>query len=279
MSFYMTLPSDSSKNQFPNNTVGHYDTTLARNIALESSYEVGLSEMLLPPPKSAVRKMQYLSFVDLEKPDQGRVIIGIPPECFITLARFKRTLRKKEYLQFADIEYSRSEYEFVGIRLKEDKPKEKLPFTFTLKDHRVILTVTKNCELQFIAAHQMAKLFGFKNNKPYVAGAERHESYTGDYDYSGATNMDLLYVYCDIVEYGIVGDTLAPCLRTIPLTSRDVTDNDKAIVERFESPHYVPVQRNVFSTIQILIANDNGNEVHFGDLVAIIKLHFRPKKR
>ena len=87
--------------------------------------------------------------------------------------------------------------------------------------------------------------------------------------------MYIMYIYCDIVEYGIVGDTLAPCIRCLPIMPTD----DSPVVIRFESPHYIPVEKNVFSTIQIEIANDNGEEIRFYDGVAIIKLHFRPKKR
>ena len=278
MSFYMTLPSDSSKKQFPDNRIGNYTTALARDIALESNYEVGLSEILLPAPKSAVTKMQFLSFVDLEKPERGRQFIGFPPECFLTFTLFQRAIRKREYQMFTNIEYSKNEYEMVGIPAK-DAAKEKLPFGFTLKDRRVILTVGLKCDVHFTAAYQMTKLYGFINNKSYNSGPTKAEVFTGNIDYTGANNMDLVYVYCDLVEYGIVGDTLAPCLRTIPITARNAGYNDQAIVERFENPHYVPVQRNVFSAVNIVTANDNGEEIKFAAGVAITKLHFRPKKR
>ena len=279
MSFYMTLPSDSSKNQSPQNRIGNCTTASTRDISLESSYEVGLSEILLPSPKSAVKKMQYLSYVDLNKPDKGRRFIGFAPECFLTFTRFQRSARKREYSQFSDIEYSMDDYDLVGIPMREERTKEKLPFSFALRERGVILSVSRNCELHFSSAFHMARLFGFINNQAYIAGADKSETFTGAIDYIGANNMDLLYLYCDIVEYSIVGDTLAPCLRTIPLTSRDSQTLDRTIVERFENPHYVPVSSSRFSEVSIEIANELGDEIQFGQGLTLIKLHFRPKKR
>ena len=43
-SFYMTLPSNSSMNYYPENTVTKYKTHLAQPISLEGDWEVGLFE-------------------------------------------------------------------------------------------------------------------------------------------------------------------------------------------------------------------------------------------
>jgi len=86
--------------------------------------------------------------------------------------------------------------------------------------------------------------------------------------------MYIIYIYCDVVEFGVVGDDLLPCLRTLPIIPAD----EKPIILRFENPHYVPVGKRVFSTIQIEIANDNGQEISFQKGIALVKLHFRPKK-
>ena len=95
--------------------------------------------------------------------------------------------------------------------------------------------------------------------------------FTADRDYTGPNNMYIMYIYCNIVEYGIVGDTL----NCLPIVLID----DAPVVLRFENSHYVPVEKRIFSTIQVEIANDDGEEVRFNDGVSIIKLHFRPKKR
>ena len=44
--FYMTLPSDSSKKYFPDNTVATFKSRLPHRIRLDGDYEVGLAEFI-----------------------------------------------------------------------------------------------------------------------------------------------------------------------------------------------------------------------------------------
>ena len=46
--FYVTLPSNSSIEYYPNNTVARYTTKLANKIELEGDWEVGLAEISMP---------------------------------------------------------------------------------------------------------------------------------------------------------------------------------------------------------------------------------------
>ena len=46
--FYLTLPSNSSMNYYPDNTLAHYTTVLAQDVDLSGRWEVGLSEIQYP---------------------------------------------------------------------------------------------------------------------------------------------------------------------------------------------------------------------------------------
>ena len=46
--FYLTLPSNSSMNYYPDNTLAHYTTALAQDVDLSGRWEVGLSEIQYP---------------------------------------------------------------------------------------------------------------------------------------------------------------------------------------------------------------------------------------
>ena len=48
MSFYLTLPSNSSMQYFPNNTLSNYITKLSNIVELHVKYEVGLVEIIYP---------------------------------------------------------------------------------------------------------------------------------------------------------------------------------------------------------------------------------------
>jgi hypothetical protein len=45
MSFYVTLPSSSPQNEFPNNTLTHYITRLKNPSRLSGNYEVGQAQI------------------------------------------------------------------------------------------------------------------------------------------------------------------------------------------------------------------------------------------
>jgi hypothetical protein len=48
MSFYVTLPSNSSQNEFPENSLTHFITRLKNPLRLVGNYEVGLAQILFP---------------------------------------------------------------------------------------------------------------------------------------------------------------------------------------------------------------------------------------
>ena len=275
----MTLPSDSSRKQFPENRIGNYTTTLARQILLEGSYEVGLSEILLPAPKRAVTTEQFIAYGTLAEKNSKNKIIAYSADAFGTFAAFDRAQRRRDYQEVDRLNYSEKESKIIGILKPKiigepELQRELLPFSFILRDRRIVLKIQKNHFVTLLHADQLQNVFGF-DQKKFEAMVDKPLEFTADRDYTGPNNMYIMYIYCDIVEYGIVGDTLAPCVRCLPIVPTD----DAPVVLRFENPHYVPVEKRVFSTIQVEIANDNGEEVRFNDGVSIIKLHFRPKKR
>ena len=81
-------------------------------------------------------------------------------------------------------------------------------------------------------------------------------------------------MYCDLVEYSFVGDSMVPCLRALPI----IPGEERVNVLRFENPHYMPVSQTRFSTVTIEIADGSGDDLQFAKGLSMVKLHFRPKK-
>lgn len=86
-------------------------------------------------------------------------------------------------------------------------------------------------------------------------------------------NFNLLYVYNDIIEPQIVGDTFAPLLRVITVKGQD----GNMIHELFDRPHYIPLARKNFQTVETVIRTHMGRLVSFERGNLIVKLHFRQK--
>ena len=87
-----------------------------------------------------------------------------------------------------------------------------------------------------------------------------------------------LYIYSDVAEHNIVGDTLAPLLRVLPFEPSDTVENNndcQHINHEITIPHYIPVSKSDFDIISIQITGDLGIPVHFITGKTIVKLHFR----
>ena len=82
------------------------------------------------------------------------------------------------------------------------------------------------------------------------------------------TTVSTIYVYCDIVQPQIVGDTSAQLLKSIPAegTFGDI------ITKTFTNIQYVPIQRKLFEDVE---RNDTGDPVPFERGKVVTTLHFR----
>ena len=67
--------------------------------------------------------------------------------------------------------------------------------------------------------------------------------------------FNTLYVYTDIVESRIVGDTLAPLLRALPISGR----HGDILSDRFTNIHYVPLLCSTFHSIEVDIRRRHGS--------------------
>ena len=86
-------------------------------------------------------------------------------------------------------------------------------------------------------------------------------------------NMDLhsLYVYTDIVEAQMVGDSKVPLIRIVPVE----TTATKIVMKTFLSPQYIPVSRKQFNKIEMNIRLHTGELVPFAAGHLLVTLHFR----
>ena len=83
-----------------------------------------------------------------------------------------------------------------------------------------------------------------------------------------------LYVYCDLCEPQIVGDSLSPLLRIVDSKGKD----GQLIVKMYNQPHFVPLRKKYIDVIEINISDDTGNIISFTSGKVICKLHIRLKQ-
>ena len=80
-----------------------------------------------------------------------------------------------------------------------------------------------------------------------------------------------MFIYSDIIEPQIVGNSLVPLLRTINISGKD----GEAITNNFHNPYYLKLSRYEVDVIAIVICNELGEELAMNKEQITLTLHFR----
>ena len=272
--FSVVLPSDSSMDVFPDNTVAHYTTKLSHPICCDGDYEVALVELIYPLnydnfiTKEPLGVFYPLTYEEIRR---LRKIYGITQDNRLNFEHrifwklssgyFKNEMALVNHINTELMKEYRKIYigEIEEPLLSYDE-RTKL-MTFRLYGNTSV--EGQNCELKTIhldaasagLSVEFIQRFGLDDEEtPFELGGQR-----------------LMYVYSDIVTPYLVGDVQAPLLRTIAPKG----ERGELISTTFANPYYVPVARRGFDTIQIHINNELGEPMPFTGGKSVAVLHFK----
>ena len=82
-------------------------------------------------------------------------------------------------------------------------------------------------------------------------------------------------MYCDVVEPRVVGDSLTPLLRIVPVEG----EHGELVTRIYNNVHYVRVQRKTFQTLEVNIRDRTGKKVPFERGTLNVTLHHPRSKR
>lgn len=243
MSFYITLPSDSSTNFFPNNKISHFITRLPKSLELTGKWLVGLSEIIYPHTWYNVNESNNLiefSFASSEETFKFK----IPPGFYPTIPDILNALT---------------------VQILESN----INFSFNEVTKRVKIKVVGHASV--ILHPGMAELLGFD---PIEIGTEEEGAeiiMESPYIPDPCSRFRVLMIYTDLIEPQTVGDVLAPLLKIVNVTGND----GEMVLAQYDRPHYLPVSRKMIETLEIVIRTNMGDLVPFERGRAYVKLHFR----
>jgi hypothetical protein len=83
--------------------------------------------------------------------------------------------------------------------------------------------------------------------------------------------MNLMYMYCDVARDSAIGNARAPLLRVCNIWGL----NGRTVHVVYDRPHYVPVGRREFNTIEVSINNETGKPMPFEFGKSVVTLRFR----
>jgi hypothetical protein len=234
---------------YPENTVAHYITRLPDAIRLTGSdYEVGLAEIMFPISWYNISNEYGKLYVEIERKKDGERVICLVDSGYYPDGKiFANRLMMK-------------------IREVIDPTECSVGFFFDATTKKFSLKIKCSNDVIFKLSKEFAKKFGFSKQGPYVSGL---------YWSVGAVdihqNKNLLYVYCDVVAHSNVGHIKAPLLRVCNIKG----DYGEMIRITYTHPHYIPVSRREFDTIEINLNDELGRPFSFLNGKSVVILHFR----
>ena len=244
--FYLHLPSNSSLDKFPNNTLTEYRVGLPQSVSLTGDWEVGLVEIHYPHSWNNVQgNFQDRFYVRKQELSEVWEVLIIPSGYY---ASIEAILSKMQ--------------ELVD---NEKRFNDDVRFSYDTLSRKVTVHLQNNAELFF---GDVGYVLGFspKEGISQTSIAERE----ADLDHG----FHDLYVYCDIIQPQYVGDALVPLLRFVPVEGKD----GQRVSKSFLRPQYVPVSRKQFESIEVNIKRDTGETVPFEFGRVLLTLHF-PQSR
>ena len=269
--FYMTLPSNASMKTHLDNTLTHYTTDLPHRIDRTGEWECGLTEMQYSHTWYNVTENDVWLFLnEIDAPDTSQ--------------------RTKLSCGYFDDPLTLMYHVNKGL-YSLGTAKTRAQMSYSSVTQKMTLHMTANILFTIPYYSATASMLGFR--EPVASEVETATTSTSslvpDSMPSGSSypfhieadnvvdmtqGFNTLYVYTDVVESRIVGDTLALLLRSIPISGR----HGDRVSERFTNVHYVPLLRSNFHSIEVDIRDDMGRRVPFEYGRVTVTLHFRRRK-
>ena len=239
--FYLWLPSNSSMDVFPSNTLSEYRVQLPQTIQLAGEWEVALTEIQYPHSWNNVHDRFWNRFyIKRDVVPEVEVYI-IPPGHYPSVESIIKTMN--------DL-------------IQNSIFKDDVRFTFETLNRKVTVHLQNKAVVFFT---DFGIMLGFSKETTYTTTTKAEREVDLDQGFHN------LYVYCDVTQSQLVGDSQVPLVRIVPVEGKD----GERISRSFLSPQYLPLSRKEFESIEVNIKRETGEKVPFEAGRVLITLHFR----
>lgn len=285
----MTLPSNTADS--PTNTASDYRVKLPFPLELKGDWEMALVEIHYPhswdnitDEVSSYEEITQNSFLVRLAPISpfkgGGLLLryAIPPGCYDTIEGFVDAINSI----LAEWKFDWAELVGYNLTLPAEELKATSEFYRRLVKKEMLL------KLEYLDKSHRVK---FHNHPAYTINAlfspllqyvlglasDRWVEFKGESDLISKYPPDLtagfntLYIYCNLIESQVVGNSLAPLLRTVTIEG----GHGDFLSKIFLSPHYVKLRTKTFDSVETQIKTDTGEAVTFRFGKVILKLHLR----
>lgn len=243
--FFLTLPSDSSMNIYPNNTVSEFTVNLPQPLDLSGEWEVGLKEIQYPHTWNNVRSQDQNNHFYIYDSSGLPTVYILEPGYYSSV---------KELLQ--------------GIKntIRNKSARDSISLTYNTISRRVTIEIKNGYQISLVKG--LANILGFKEDTTI----SKKTTALNTVNLEGALHS--LFVYSDVIQAQVVGDTMVPLLRIVNVEGT----YGETISKTFQDPPYFPISRKMIVCIEVNIKDHTGKNIPFESGKLIVQLHFRQRR-
>ena len=110
--------------------------------------------------------------------------------------------------------------------------------------------------------------------KILLGSSTKTTNFSGYFDPHRA--YDSLWIYSNVCSYRMVGETLVPLLRVVPVDKKK-RETSSILHKSFGTPQYFPISQNYIHTIDVYITDTQGKPIPFNPGQVVATLHFKKK--
>ena len=282
-SFYITLISDNSMELFPNNTQCCFRTKLSKPIMLDKqNWEMALTELIVPSQVKNIEPEETtfyivtknpsigLTFADKNNSKETKLQCSIPEGIYATPNHLVEELDMAIKTSLGELLKPEG---ITNFGLDFSNVSKRVKFTGKGSKSKVGLRFHRNLLMKL--GGKVVESDDPTKNDVYPNSANDKFEYGVDLN----MGMNHLYIYSDLPEYTLLGDTEAPILRVVPFETRMKAGTNPHLHMEFLNLHYIPVSKSFFDEITVNIKGDTGKQIHFTHGKSMVKLHFRRKTK
>ncbi len=239
--FYIILPSNVSSVTDKENTTSCYKTFLPKTLELRGNWKVALVEIDIPFTWSNVTK------------HDANIAIGLNNNVY-------------------NLNVAQGFYDDLSLITKIINLFNKVGSKSMLRRELDYceLSVAKGESVLF--KNRISSMLGFSQNFFDNINGEENKRFTSNRVIDMQAGMYNAFIYSDIVKDTLVGNQYIPLLRSVPIHVKEYGD-----IHHFEfsHPHYMSLQMNSISEIEIKLCDSTGSQISFLRGNSLVKLHFK----
>ena len=267
--FTVNLISNASLNFYPNNKLSSFRTVLplVNGLELEGAWEVALSEIVFPTMMKNVTDGGYFQFRNKQS-DNVLPPMGIGNGIYRSVKDLLDAMLKPAQEYFAQ---------------------QPFLWQYTIDPTNQKLSIELNSGTSFLhfISSDIANILGYVNHTKLEGMGPHVADYPVDLQ-----RVHTMFVYTDIIEHQLLGDSMAPVLRAVPIysalssdtpsSSSSAVDSERMfckqtqIVKSFDHLEFKRVLSSTINTISIELHNETGQYTQFFDIGRVaLTLTFR----